>query len=214
MPLVQTVAPTVEPLTIADAKLHCRVDYDDDNAIFTRLILAARRRAEHVTGRQLINATYQLKLPGFWRASDPLRSYMRNQFSRGAILLPRPPLSSLTSIIYLDTSNVSQTLATDQYTYDQYSEPAIVQPAYGVTWPDTYCVWNAVTITYVAGYGTAATSIPEGILAAMLQQIASWYVHRESTAIEAGIDMLKVPNEGDDLLAEYRIEDERLMNFV
>jgi uncharacterized phiE125 gp8 family phage protein len=52
-----------------------------------------------------------------------------------AILIPRGPVQSITSITYYDADEVLQTLATDQYVLDNVADPAwIVRPT-DVTYP-------------------------------------------------------------------------------
>lgn len=54
----QTVAPAEEPVTLAEAKAHLRVSGTDEDAYIDALVKAARGRAESLTRRQLITATY------------------------------------------------------------------------------------------------------------------------------------------------------------
>ncbi|MEH6478201.1 MAG: head-tail connector protein, partial [Sneathiella sp.] len=46
-------APTVEPLSFADAAVHLRLDGVDDRAYVERLIVTARRRCEQFLGRAI-----------------------------------------------------------------------------------------------------------------------------------------------------------------
>lgn len=57
-----TVPPTGEPLTLAEAKLHLRVDLNDDDALITALISAAREQVEFLTGQRLMTQTWDLDL--------------------------------------------------------------------------------------------------------------------------------------------------------
>ena len=57
-----TVPPAGEPLTLAEAKLHLRVDLNDDDALITALISAAREQVEFLTGQRLITQTWELEL--------------------------------------------------------------------------------------------------------------------------------------------------------
>lgn len=188
---------TSEPLTRTETKLHLRVESSvtDDDALIDNLIEAARGHVERITGRQLINATYDAKLDGF-----PNSSY--------EIELPRPPLSSITSVSYVDSAGSSQTWASSQYQSDAPSGPTAeagrLMPAYGITYPSTRIdIYNAVTVRYVAGYGSSSQleNIPEAIRLAMLLTIGHWYEHRE--AVMVGTITAEMPMSAKALLAPY-----------
>lgn len=174
MALFLATAPTAEPLTLADAKLHLRIDTSttDEDALVTALIQAARETVETYTHRAIPAQTWDLKLDGFTA---------HEYFEDGAIWLPKPPVSSVTSVTYLDGAGASQTwTATTGWLSDLPTGPwarrARIYPAFGVSWPATYGVPNAVTIRFVAGY----TSVPEAIKAGMKLLIGHWYQNRET----------------------------------
>lgn len=56
--------PGEEPVTLAEAKAWCRIDTDDDDALVTALIAAARLEVESFTGRALITQSWRLTLDG------------------------------------------------------------------------------------------------------------------------------------------------------
>mgnify|MGYP005816237927 CR=1 FL=1 len=155
--LVLTTGPTTEPVTLEEAKQHLRLEVSDDDDYVTGLIVAARLLVERMQKRALYTQTYTLKLDDF--PGDEFR-------------VPRPPLQSVSSITYLDTSGVSQTLATSIYGVDTSSEPGRIYLKYGQTWPNVYYDPFAVTITYLAGYSTVA-AIP----ATTKQAIKMWAAH-------------------------------------
>lgn len=152
---VVTVEPTEEPIALAEAKVHCRVDHDDENDLITSLIVSARQWAENETRRRLVNTTLRLSMDCFPEV----------------IRLPGGKVSSVTSITYTDTNGDSQTLSSSVYTLDSDSEPARIVQAYGQFWPAIRYVPNAVKATYVAGYGAAASNVPDGIRSAIKQHV-------------------------------------------
>ncbi len=166
--------PTAEPITATEAKLHCRMNATatSEDEFIRRAISAARIHAEKVDGRTYIATTHTLRLDGF-------------PCDGGEINLPRPPLRSITSIAYIDTTGATATLTATGYTVDAYSTPGRIVPPYAGFWPSTRAVPNAVTITYSAGYGTTASDVPSDKRTAMLYLIGDWYTNRESVVVGA-----------------------------
>ena len=164
---IESVAPTVEPVTMAEAKLWLRIDHSTEDALILEMLKAARREVERFCGRQLINATRTWRLDRF--PSD------------GVIRLDRPPLSSVTSITYVDTAGATQTWATDQYDVDTDSEPGRITLAYNQSLPSDVRggAANVVTITYKVGYGAAGENVPATFKVAIKSLVADAYVHRE-----------------------------------
>lgn len=158
--------PAAEPVTLAEAKAHCRVDADitADDDLLTALVVAARERAEHETGRVLVTQTWRQTLPAFpaWELD-----------------LWRSPLQSVASVKYIDTDGAEQTLAAGAYRVITDLPLGRLVPAYGGQWPATRATENAVTVEYVAGYGAAA-DVPRAIRQWMLLTIGAWYASRES----------------------------------
>jgi uncharacterized phiE125 gp8 family phage protein len=185
MVIKQTVAPASEPVSLVEAKLHLRVDISDDDAYITGLITAARIYFEATARRALISQTWRLSLDA-WPCSDE-------------IALPRPPLQSVTSIIYKDDVGAQTTLASASYIVDTDSEPGRVVLAYGESWPSGVLYpANPIQITYVAGYGDEGSDVPEQVRQAIKLLVSHWYENREPVvasgavpkAIPLGVDSL------------------------
>lgn len=187
-------APAVEPLSLAEAKQHLRVVASDDDSYVTALITAARLQAEQLTGRQLINATWDLYLDEFPYGCDAV------------ILLPKSPLVSVTSIVYTATDGTSTTITASDYIVSTSREPGQVSLAYGAAWPVARDVADAVRVRYVAGYGAAGSSVPEPIRQAMKLMIGHWWENREDVVI--GTISSEVPNASKWLLEPYKVGEE------
>lgn len=163
MGLVQTVAPTTSVLSVDEAKAQARIDYRTDDSFVESLVSRATRYCENVTKRQFAAATWQLTLDCF----------------PTCIYVPRPPLTAVSSITYVDTEGSTQTLATSKYRVDTNSEPGRITEAYLESWPTTREVTEAVTVTFTAGYST----IPDDLKHAVAMLVAYWYEQRESVVI-------------------------------
>jgi uncharacterized phiE125 gp8 family phage protein len=173
-----------EPLSLAEAKVHLRVDSSDEDDYITALIKVARLECENKTQRALITQTWETTLERF----------------TDSIQLRFPPLIEVSSVKYLDESEVEQTLATSVYRVDVYAEPACVIRAYGQEWPTVLPGHpNAVRVRYTAGYG-AASAVPAALKQWMLLHIAHWYDNRT-----AGVKSMQTLPLLDGLLDPYRI---------
>ena len=136
-----TTEPTVEPVSLTEAKLHLRVDGSDDDVLITGLIQAARQFCENHEAKSYCVKTYTLKM-------DALKD----------VCLPYPPLIKVDSVTYLDDDGDTQTLSTDVYDVDAHSEPGRVYLAYNQNWPTTRAETNAVSVVYKAGHMTKFTA--------------------------------------------------------
>lgn len=175
--LTQLSPPAAEPLTLADAKPHLRVDADitEDDGLIAALIVTARQQAEHRTGRALVTQQWRLGLDRF--ADDSLE-------------LPLPKLQSVQSVTYLDADGVRQTLAGAEYDVVTDELVGRLLPAFGKTWPDCRIRPGSVQVSYTCGYG-AASDVPQSIKAWMLLAIGAWYENRE--ALTSGKPVAELP---------------------
>lgn len=178
MGLKQTVAPAVDPVTITEARKVGELPSDDTahDAHLYRLIAAATRTVERMTRRALITQTWELRLDAF-----PGHDFRR----QNAILLPRPPLQSVSSIVYIDEAGATQTLDPSLYQVTTNNAPGFIEPAYAQVWPTTRPeTVEPVRITYIAGFGDDATSVPEEYRHAVLELVAFWFFNRGDVQAE------------------------------
>ena len=145
MNLHQSQLATWSPVSLDDAKQHCRIDIDDDDALITSQLAAMVLQGEQVTNRQFAPAPWVLKLDTF-PGTDTIE-------------LPKPPLLSISSIQYVDTDGATQTFSSGDYSADRTSEPGRVVLGFGNSWPSARSQPDAVTITYIAGYGSVVTAV-------------------------------------------------------
>lgn len=160
--------PTVEPVSLAEAKAHCRVDTNDDDAYIASLITAARQWCEAYMDETLLHQQLVMRMDGF----PP------------EIRLPRPPMATAaaytaTTISYtLNETGQTATLSTAQYRVDREATPGVIRYLYGGAWPPYLEDYNAVSVTWWAGRGDDGSAVPPGIRNAILMLVAHFYEHR------------------------------------
>lgn len=184
-------APVAEPLTLEDAKTHLRVDGTDEDDLIESLVQTAREYCETFTNRAFVTQTW------YWKA-DRFPYFQK-------IWLPRPPLTSITSVSYIDQNGNTQTWApTTGYQLAQLTGPkagySTLMPAYGNSWPTSRYQLEAVTIEYVCGYGLPP-AVPASILSAMRLLIGHLYENRE--AVVLGVNPLELPIAIPSMLAPF-----------
>lgn len=153
--VVVTTAPTAEPVSLAEAKLHLRVTHNEDDADITRQIVTARVHLEKVTGRALMLQTIRASYEDFPRIDSDV------SLARGyppVIELPRSPATGAADLAvkYLDTDEAEQTLDAATYLVDTDALPTRVRMKYGGHWPDIPRRPGCVRVEYKAGAATAA----------------------------------------------------------
>ncbi len=169
--LNRTSEPSVEPVSLEEAKLHARVDGDSDDAVLSAFVTAARIWAEDFCRRSFLSSTWELCLDEFPGCDEE-------------ICLERPKIISVSSIAYIDTGGTTQTLSSSLYRVDAKSTPGRITPIAGQVWPATQCdTTNTVTVTFTAGYGTTAASVPQPIRTAIAILASHLFENREQVNI-------------------------------
>jgi hypothetical protein len=207
--LALTTAPASEPVTLAEAKTWARIDGTDDDTTITALITAARQAAEQHLRRSLITQT--------WKITLDLSCSRLNDLPEGnydlpisalygglpqSIPLPKGPVSSITSVVTYDLDNTASTFSAANYRLDSSGERLILN--YGALWPSSIRAQAGCEVTYVAGYGAAA-SVPQPIKQGIMIHIASLYEQRGNCE-----DSMDLPPGTKMLLQPYRIMGDRL----
>lgn len=191
--LRRTGAPAASAVLLADAKAHLRVTGTAEDSLLEAYIAAAVLHVEEVSGRALVDQEWTMTLDAFPAGNGP-------------IVIPRPPLTAITSITYVDSDGATQTLSAGDYLVDDASEPGAVTPAYDVSWPVTRTQRGAVTVVFTAGVEApedeSAPLIPEPIRQAILLLVGHFYENREAISAAA---LTVVPMAVDALLAPYRM---------
>lgn len=178
MGLRRITPPQEEPVSLEEAKLHLRVDFDKEDANIRGYIAAARQWAEDFTGRSLITQIWEMTLDIF-PTTDEL------------VLLPRGFAQSLDRVQYFDSDNVLQQL------HDTIGSPNVTgnldidlsdddggrfRPVLDTEWPETRDRLAAVEIRFTTGYKNPV-DIPANMRHAVLYRIADFNEIRSTVDI-------------------------------
>jgi len=193
--LTLVTAPAAEPWLSTDTELlrHFKLDDSDtDSAYITAIIKAARLHLEKSTGLSLVNQSLKATWDRLPRGSE--------------IDLPRSPLASITSVKYLDTAGAEQTFSSSAYSAKDVACAGAfgrlaLKPDYD--WPELGDYRGAFYVTFVAGYGAAATDIPADLRLAVLWLAAWWYESR--LPVNVGNIVNELPHHLNALIESHRV---------
>jgi uncharacterized phiE125 gp8 family phage protein len=187
MSLVMTSPPAVEPVTVADAKAHMRIDTDAEDVLIGSLILTSRLHIEAALSLAFITQTWKLTLDRWTIGRE--------------IDLPMAPLRSVGGVRVKDASGNATTVSEQSYLVDLASRPP------RLVWnnstpPLPRLVAKGIEIDLTAGFGDDASSVPAPLKHAILMLTAHWYEHRDPR--EIGSDRARIPDAVSDLINPFR----------
>jgi uncharacterized phiE125 gp8 family phage protein len=193
--LALVTPPVGYPVTLDEAKAHLRVDTDLENGLIESLIATATQFLDGyagVLGRAILDQTYSLTI-----------HYDDMPSGSGRVYLPIGGAKSLTSVSYYNGANSQVVRATDVADYFDFLADgwwSYVEPKGSLTWPSVYDRADAMSITWLAGYGAAA-DVPAPIKQAILLLVGHFYENREAVTERL---LSEVPMTVRYLIAPYR----------
>jgi uncharacterized phiE125 gp8 family phage protein len=179
---IVTIAPTSEPITVAETKLFARIDGSDEDTLIEGFIQGVREATETYLGRALMTQTIRMVMD--WWPGEMVE-------------LPQPPLISVTSIQTIDEDDTATTYDSDNYFVITEAIPGRIVIKQGASVPEnTDRYYAGFRITYQAGYGDA-DDVPQQIKEAMKLWATAVYENRAITT--------EPPPEARNLLNLYRV---------
>lgn len=185
MPALLLAGPASEPITLAEAKVHLRVDHDGEDALISSMITAARATVETLTRRALIEQRWRLTRDA-WPAS-------------GLIPVPVNPLRSIDAVSVLDIDGEEVDVPLEAFRLDVARLPGLIRLV-GTDVPSPGCEPAGISIDFTAGHGPGAASVPAPLTEAVRVVLAHFYEHRDMTGASAAF-----PARLDALVAPFRV---------
>lgn len=185
-----TTPPTVEPLEVTDLVAEVRARDSAEFLVVDRKIKAARRLVEEECRLALITQT--------------LESWHSGRY--GEVYLPIQPVQSITSMTTYDESGNATTVSSGSYRLSgnegalTYHLPGIVFPK-GGGW-NPLRADNGLRVVYVAGFGDAASDVPEDLVEAVYR--IAYYLWRNREDQIVGTTRLKALMSAGDILHQWR----------
>lgn len=187
VPLVHLSGPALEPLSLAEAKLHLRLDGSDEDALVQSLITTSRAHIEAALGLALMTQGWRLVLDAWPEA--------------GVIDVPLAPIRAVTAVRIATAVDGIVAIEPSSFVLDQSGRPPRIGVRPGVVLPPAARL-AAVEIDLTAGYGDRAADVPAPIRQAMRLLVAHWYENREPALV--GHEVTRIPLTVSDLLQSYR----------
>lgn len=185
MSQILTTPPTVEPVSLTEAKAHLRVTHSDDDTYISTLINSARSTVEQFCGAALLQQSWSVFCDA-WP-------------TQGIFNLPLNPIMSITDLLIYGEDDVAATLDPAHYFLDSASKPCRLILRGGRSVPTPGRRANGIEIKLIAGFGAGASAVPNQIKQALLIIIADWYASR------GDVDAGDLPLSARSLLAPYRV---------
>ena len=186
MTIAELLPPAAEPVTLAEAKAHLRLEISDEDALITALIRTARLHLESRTGLCLIDR--------------PLRLYLDDWPEGRVIRLMRAPVRSIEAVTVYDAAGLPVEADVAGHVLDGAANPArLVLPAR----PQTARALNGIEIDFTAGFGETGAEVPDMLKRALLLHVAAMFELRG--AVSPGDQPGVVPAGYDRLIAPYRV---------
>ena len=161
--MMQLITPPIqEPLSLEQAKAHCRVDFNDDDIYIESLITTARQSAETYMRVSIMPQT---------------RLHASNEFKQ-INYIPYGPVQAISNIKYLDRSGDEQVLDPSLYKLHRNDDYDYFTVSPNKALPEIGAYENGLAVQYQCGYATV-DAIPKPILQAMLLHIGDMYENRE-----------------------------------
>lgn len=214
-------------ISLEEIKQHLIVEHDDDDVLITRYVLAALDYAEHRTER-----TFRLRRVRTFGTHWPI----------DGVALLNGPVRQVETVQYIDTDGLVETMPTDTWQVLPYNgghrltffdAPRWTHSAGHVHYSIPHVLYgrqDAVSVTYLAGYGLLPSTAPDvagfpytlpivlgqsvagasdvyntlppGIRHAVYMMVGHWYENRETVVVGSVTD---VPMATDSLLQQQRV---------
>ena len=164
--------PSVQPVTLAEAKAHLRVEHGEEDGLISALVETVTARLDGrrgiLGGFCLVTQTWQEEFDGFASWGLPLAL---------------APVASIVTVAYVDAAGLPATLAPTAFRLTEGRNGCTrLDPALHTEFPAT-TAGHPVVVTYVCG--VEPEDVPAALRTAILLQVGHLYTYREGGGSDA-----------------------------
>lgn len=185
MALFRTTDPGAEPVTLAEAKQHLKLDHVSEDGLIEGLIRAAREEVEASTGLALIDQSWRLTLDRV-----PVTKVVR---------IACHPIREILSVTAFGADGEGALVEPATYMLDPHSRPARLWFSQR---PEARRAMNGIEIDLVAGFGEAGPDVPDALRRAVLVLVAHWFEFRAAFGPKA--QPVSFPSGYERMIAPWR----------
>lgn len=185
MTIISLSAPAVEPLALADVKAHLRLADATEDDYILGLVKVARDHLERAAGLVPVTRRYRLHLdqiPG-----------------DGVIQILKGPVQSIDRIQAFDAAGLPQDVPASKFPFERDGVPARLYTPPGLL---AGLAVNGLDVDFTAGFGLAATDVPDSMRRALMLHVAQMFEYRGAVSLADQPAVL--PDGYDRLLAPFR----------
>jgi uncharacterized phiE125 gp8 family phage protein len=147
--------PSIEPITLLQAKAHVNITHDGEDEAILSLIRTAREWVESQTRRQLIDQVWRLTL---------------SRWPARVIPLSLSPVKQIEAVRIFNTSGVALPLDTSSFVIERSLEPPFLLLPSNPLEPGQ--ATNGIEIDIKTGFGTTGEAVPALLRHAVLRTVA------------------------------------------
>lgn len=188
MALVYRSGPTLEPLSLSEAKAHLRLETAADDALLSSLVITSRLHIEAALGLALTTQQWTLVLDAW-----PVR---------GTVAIPMRPVREVSEVRLRAADGSSAALDPARYVLEGAGLPPRLVASDGPL-PQPGRAAGGIEIDFTAGFGPDPNDVPEPIRQALKLLVAHWYENREP--IEIGSAATAIPPAVSQLLQSFAV---------
>ena len=173
------VPPALEPVLVAEAKAHLRLDGNAEDDLVGALLVAARVAVETEIRRVLIAQT--------WRA-------IADHWPAAGLVLPVVPVLAIDAVRAVSAGGTATALGPNEYAVDAITGALrLVRPAADA---------ERYEIDFSAGFGASGLNVPQPLRQAIQLLVTHWFENRSTVIV--GDANVATPFGYRELVAPYR----------